>query len=355
MREKGEKKRFSQEQYDLLIQCSKNKDLTEWNKRFDRADSKILLEGALLSGAYLENAWLWGAHLEGADLSHANLNGISGTEINLVNANLSYANLVKATLYDANLKNANLQNSCLNGSDLMNAILEGSDFSMAQIEKVRFVNVHLEGAKFRLSKVSGDTLFDKCFFDAETDFTGVGLNAARVEPRLKETLKNNIRRKQWQEWFSEGNRFQKIFKNSILRLFWWLTDYGSSMPRIIYSFIFFSILFGSIYFTFEIQAIAGLKSIIHNLGFFYENGNIITFSKFHIFARSMYFSIVTMTTLGFGDLHAATTGDIWGVIGYSLLSLQVILGYVLLGALITRLGILFTGEGHQIKAAKNDK
>ncbi|KKP87673.1 MAG: Pentapeptide repeat protein [Candidatus Nomurabacteria bacterium GW2011_GWC2_35_8] len=304
----------------------------------------------MLCGAYLENAWLWGAQLEGADLSHANLNGIRGSEINLERANLSYANLVMATLYGANLKNANLQNSCLNGSDLMKASLEEADFSMAQVEKVRFVKVHLERAKFRLSKVSSDTIFDRCFFDEETDFTGVGLDAALVEPRLKEALKNNTRRKQWQEWFSEGNKLQRLFKNSIVRLFWWLTDYGSSMPRIIYTFIFISILFGGIYYTFEVQAIPGLKSIIHNLGAFSEDGNIITYSNSHIFARSMYFSIVTMTTLGFGDLHAATTGDLWGMIGYGFLSFQVILGYVLLGALITRLGILFSGEGPQLKS-----
>jgi hypothetical protein len=52
-----------------------------------------------------------------------------------------------------------------------------------------------------------------------------------------------------------------------------------------------------------------------------------------------------MTTLGFGDMHAADRTDIWGLLGCILLSLQVIVGYVLLGALITRLGILFSGVG----------
>ena len=51
-----------------------------------------------------------------------------------------------------------------------------------------------------------------------------------------------------------------------------------------------------------------------------------------------------MTTLGFGDMHASKTGDWPGYLGYLLLSVQVIIGYVILGALVTRLGILFTSE-----------
>jgi hypothetical protein len=48
-----------------------------------------------------------------------------------------------------------------------------------------------------------------------------------------------------------------------------------------------------------------------------------------------------MTTLGFGDMYA-NAQSIWGHI---LLSLQVILGYVLLGALVTRFAVLFTAGG----------
>jgi len=48
-----------------------------------------------------------------------------------------------------------------------------------------------------------------------------------------------------------------------------------------------------------------------------------------------------MTTLGFGDMYA-NAQSIWGHI---LLTFQVILGYVLLGALVTRFAVLFTAGG----------
>ena len=48
-----------------------------------------------------------------------------------------------------------------------------------------------------------------------------------------------------------------------------------------------------------------------------------------------------MTTLGFGDI--AANPDSW--FGQTLLMIQVILGYVLLGALVTRFAVLFTAGG----------
>ncbi len=57
--------------------------------------------------------------------------------------------------------------------------------------------------------------------------------------------------------------------------------------------------------------------------------------------RPVYFSIVTMTTLGFGDMYA----NKGSIAGHVILAVQVILGYVLLGALVTRFAVLFTAGG----------
>jgi hypothetical protein len=45
--------------------------------------------------------------------------------------------------------------------------------------------------------------------------------------------------------------------------------------------------------------------------------------------------------LGFGDVYAAPDS----ALGQILLSSQMILGYILLGALITRFAVLFTADG----------
>jgi hypothetical protein len=67
--------------------------------------------------------------------------------------------------------------------------------------------------------------------------------------------------------------------------------------------------------------------------------------------RPIYFSVVTMTTLGFGDMYA-NAQSIWGDI---LLTFQVILGYVLLGALVTRFAVLFTAGGPAGKFADDNE
>jgi hypothetical protein len=56
-----------------------------------------------------------------------------------------------------------------------------------------------------------------------------------------------------------------------------------------------------------------------------------------------------MTTLGFGDMYANAHSFLRGLFGSVLLVLQVILGYVLLGALVTRFAVLFTAGGPAAK------
>ena len=68
-------------------------------------------------------------------------------------------------------------------------------------------------------------------------------------------------------------------------------------------------------------------------------------------ARPVYFSIVTMTTLGFGDMYA----NKGSIAGHVILAVQVILGYVLLGALVTRFAVLFTAGGPAGRFSKGKK
>ena len=51
-----------------------------------------------------------------------------------------------------------------------------------------------------------------------------------------------------------------------------------------------------------------------------------------------------MTTLGFGVMPAVKCGGWSSYVGYLCLSVQAIIGYVILCAIVTRLGILFTSE-----------
>ncbi len=338
-------RKFNQEQYDMLIRCSEKKDMTEWNKwREANLTEEIWLEGAVFRGAYREGdipegpilkgavlsvgpnpeVLFWGARVEGAELWEAHLEGANLRGAHLEGAILRDAHLEGADLRKAHLKGAKLAWAHLEGAKLWYAHLEGAELNGAHLEGAELDGAQLERADFSTAIVDGKTLIRDCEIDRETDFTIVGLDSARVEPGLKQSLEYNIRRKRWQEWYKEHPLLRWP-----VRFFWLMSDYGRSTGWIAIWFFAFAFAFAVIYCRRP-----------HLLALT-QGGEIRGF--FH----ALYFSVVTMTTLGFGDIHANPDSGL----GQALLMVQVILGYVLLGALITRFAVLFTAGGPAAKFA----
>jgi len=363
----NQNRQFDEDQYKMLIRCSEKKDITEWNEWWkDNKEVDILLEGADLSHTHLKDGDLSGAYLKGANLSWANLERALLPEAHLEGADLSYAHLEYTFLSDAHLESAILSQAHLEGNYLWRIHLEGADLRHAYMKEVDFSDAHLEGANLSRVHLEGadlsqahledsiflnaildnKTLLWDCTINEETDFTGTGLDSARVEPRLKVALQGNIRRKQWQEWYKEGSKFKQQYKKLIVKPFWWVSDYGRSTSRIIGCFFVMSIMFALFYYLFGLMdgqgIVANLFTVDQSFG---EYVVPVPISSHIIPIRAIYFSIVTMTTLGFGDMYAQANS----YLGHILLTIQVLLGYVLLGALVTRFAILFTSSGPEKK------
>jgi len=321
--------RLAQDQYEMLKRCSKKKDITEWNQwREGHGDVEIWLEGANLIGARLEGADLAGAHLEGAMLVGAHLE----------DARLCSAHLEGAILLEAHLEGADLFDAHLEGARLVDAHLEGATLLDAHLEGARFFGAHLQGANFRYAIVDGETCFREPGVNRYnptqntrgTDFTGVGLGNVRIDPGTRQLIERNNRHRSWQEWYMTHPRLKKP-----LRLFWWISDYGMSTTRIIAVFFILAFVFANIYYHWARLAPPG---IVSNL---LQDVQGVNVHWALVPLRTLYFSVVTMTTLGFGDMYAKANS----IFGHVFLMLQVLLGYVLLGALITRFAILFTAGG----------
>jgi pentapeptide repeat protein/ion channel len=317
----GRKPRCNQAQLELLRKCSDKKDMAEWNE-WCEGYAKVWLEGAYLENSHLEKANLMSAYLKAADLTNAHM----------MDVDISDAELECARLLGAHLEAARISNAHLKGANLIVTHLEGADLRDANLEGVSLFKAHLEGADFDMAIVDGGTSFAHCTVDKNTDFSGVGMAGCRMSPGLRDTLEYNIRRTGWAEWCANGGKWRRL-----VRLFWWTSDYGRSTGRIAVTFLILSVTFGLLYWGFELCE----ASIVQNLS---KVGNTDVPGWLVPF-RAQYFSIVTMTTLGFGDMHA----DPLSLVGHAVLAFQVILGYVLLGALICRLGILFQGHGPPVK------
>lgn len=287
------------------------------------------LRSADLSNAYLDGAYLIGANLQRADLPFAHLNGTILSKAYLNGADLTGVHLKKASLDGAwlNEKEGEGEEAALSGTCLYAADLSGAVF----------VDAKLQGAKLQMAIVDGKTSLRDIEIDNETDCTGMGLGNVRMEPHIRSHLEYNIRRIAWEKQYKKS-KLTWCFPGRML----WLANYGYSYGtrRIAWTFIFFAFAFASIYMI-RTPAPACMpwlafegESFVEHLEVYNNDGEYV---RWLTWVRAIYFSIVTMTTLGFGDIVANPLS----LCGNILLILHVGIGYVLLGALITRFAILF--------------
>lgn len=323
---------FSREHYDRLVESSEDNDgMKAWNEwKNDNPAGKVLLRGAPildrnLAGINLQNAHLIDADLRGANLKKAKLHGAMLIKANLQEAHLERANLQGAFLHAAKLQGAfmhgvNLQKAMVQGANFYGARLYGAKLSQAlfcavDLRWVALRDADIRGTNFSQAIVDGATDIDTDKVDRETDFSGVGLGNAAVKRGLRQVLEYNIRRFGWREWYKKHPVAAVVG-----RPFWWVSDYGFSMGRILGTLGGLSVLYALVYRMFpgflDGVAIGGLW-------------------------HALYFSVVTTTTLGFGDIHANPQSPV----GQGVLMSQVLLGYLLLGAVITRLAVLFSSDG----------
>jgi uncharacterized protein YjbI with pentapeptide repeats len=356
--------RFSQEQYDMLMRCSEKNDITEWNEwREKNPDQKVLLEGAniararrvspeqeALSRAYLGRVNLSRAYLKDSDLRNSDLQDANLYGAHLEGANLQLSDLERVCFVEAHLKDANLLSANLSGANLMFAKLEGAIINSADLQDAKLIftdlrgayfrNTHLKNTSFEQAIVDGYTSLWECEVDHKTNFRGVSLNMVRIDPGMKQLLEYNVRRRNWEEWYPKQNCLLRW----IVRCFWWVSNYGISAPRIIKVFFVFALAFAVIYYLWGLIAPPG---IVDNL---FVDANGVKIGWGLALLRAVHFSVVIMT-VGFTDMHA-NAHSFWAHI---FVSFQMILGFVLLGALVTRFAVLFTAGGPAGKFANEKK
>jgi len=257
-----------------------------------------------LHGANLCEANLEGAELTGADLHNANLEGIKASRAGFGLADLQEASLFRADLQEASLAKANLQKADLRCSnlvgarlretnlcqtDLTEANLQQADISLAKVNGASFRNADLR--QVRLRQLNG---FKKA------DWIGVDLRDINFAGAY--LLRRHIVDQNYIMEFRQYNRL-----TGLLYYPWWLTcDCGRSMLRWCLWIGVQSIVFASIY------TLGG-----------------IDFGDYPTSLSPLYFSVVTLTTLGYGDAVPMT---IWGQL---VAMAEVTIGYMMLGGLLS--------------------
>ena len=279
-------------------------DLSRAN--LDGADlSGLHLFKANLSGASIRNAQLDGAELSGANLEGANLEGTSLTAAGLGMASLKGVNAFSADLSGATLSGADLSDasfSCakLIGARLREADLTSTDFRSAELRDAELSKCRVDGACFDEADLRGARLRAITGFQT-AQWYGVDvrdINFAGAYRLHRHVIDENYLRE-----FREAGKLE----HTLYRMWWLTSDCGRSLGR--WTVVIFSVatMFAALF------AVTGLEVGIHDPG-------VMTY---------FYYSVVTLTTLGYGDILPNSS------LGQVLVILEVCMGYMMLGGLIS--------------------
>ncbi len=261
---------------------------------------KTNLSGANLSGANLEGAELTGAILDGARLEHANLTraglGMASLkkaqmfECILQHATLTKSDLQEADLRCANMESARVREAILSKADFTNAVLRKADISKCNVHKAAFTDVDM-----REANLSGIWDFTSANW-VGADMRGVDFSGAYLLRRF--AMDQNYIKE-----FRESSRWSGY----VYYIWWFTSDCGRSVGRWLAIIGVLALIFAGLYTQVD------LEYGIHEDSWF----------------MPLYFSIVTMTTLGYGDvLPTSTASQIISMI-------QVLISYIMLGGLLS--------------------
>lgn len=291
----------------------KFEDLSGLN--LSRADlSGADLSGAILSGADLSWSQLVGTNLFGADLTDceltaADMTGANLSECQAERAGLGGATLEQAKFFGANLAGATLSQAQAAHVDLRGASLNGARVREAELRQALLSRADLRGADLADSRVSGADFYD-------ADLRGAllkGLEGYGTATWIRADIRDvdfcgayMVRRHIMDENYLHEFRRRSRATEWLYKIWWLTSDCGRSFTRWALWIVLVAAIFGALY-----QFVA------------------IDYGDHKTPLSSLYYSVVTLTTLGYGDVLPAS------VPAQLLAVLEVTLGYIALGGLLS--------------------
>ena len=306
---------------------------------FDFADSEMSrcnLSKAKCPGVNFIGAVLYKANLDegeflGATFTGANLSGCSAKKAGfgmsvITSANFFDADLEDATFVEAQVLQSDFRAAKLVRSRFFGANLEQSDFSQADLGDSDLRETNVGGASFNNAILKGAQLRDMRNYTKvnwigtdirEIDFSGAYL----------------VRRHVIDENFLYEFRNQSTFSGYVYHLWKWTSDCGRSMMRWGGFLILNVLLFAFIYWAMDAW-MPPAEPFVSHLVKIGEGGLPGGFVPY------LYYSVVTFTTLGYGDVVPQT------VAGQIVLIIHISIGYLGLGALLSILANKFASRGN---------
>lgn len=311
---------------------------------------RLQVEALLAEGpADLRDLDLIGADLSELDLSGCELSGQDLSQCSMRKTRLAHAKLVDAVLYQADLREAEFLGADLSGADLCEVQAKGAGFGHAILKQARMSGGQFERCSFSGADLGQADIATANFAEARlrevnlrgvegirSSFKSADLSEAQVhganfrEVDLREAKLTHIRGYEEAVWILADTRHADWRGSSLFRRHMMDENY-------LYEFRTSSRANAIGYAIWEATSDCGRSAsrwgmwtafIAVSFAGIYE-GMAIDYGAHEAPLSSLYFSIVTLTTLGFGDVLPA---DGWA---QGAVLVEVVLGYVMLGGLLS--------------------
>ncbi|MEA1966719.1 MAG: pentapeptide repeat-containing protein [Thermodesulfobacteriota bacterium] len=243
----------------------------------------------------------------GSDLTHVILNECSAKRCGFGGVDLSHASIINADLSDATLSRSKLNYADLRASNLEKARLSETDlswavFTRANLSQTDLKQSNVNGTNFEVADMQGCRLLGiKNFKKARW----IGVDIRDLDLRGAYLVRRYIADENYLYEFQASSRFHR----AIYLLWWASSDCGRSLFRWFVWLFCATLAFAAIYTQVNID-----------------------YGEYTTLFSPIYFSFVTLTTLGYGDAVPASLA------AQVFVTLQAITGYMGLGGLLSILG-----------------
>jgi uncharacterized protein YjbI with pentapeptide repeats len=309
--------------------------VTRLIRAHENAVKGVRFKGILLDGSNLADADLSHANLTGASLNHATVRGA-----NLRSADLSFAKATDADfrgcrIDDARLVAADLQRTKFARASFRNAELQGADMTLvnlwgADLRDAILASADLGGAYAQKADLRGATLWSARLEGSDlswADLRGAELRSANLENA-------NVYAVQYDRWaYYRGIRISSAYGSPRFRRFAqdqdYIEEFRSAKRR--FPLYLLWLVFADCGRSFALWAAWSIVAACAFALKYYSLG-AAAFVLEHLpwgLSSVLYYSVVTFTTLGFGDVVPRTPEAAHWV------TAEVVAGYVMLGGLVS--------------------
>lgn len=284
-----------------------------------------------------------GERLDGADLRSLDLRNVEWlAETTLIGADFTDANVSDADFSDTDLRNSIFENTTACRTDFQRSNLERSNFQKTDLRDANLQWARLDGISFSESRITEDTTFgDTVIYEEEmrqqsdkSSRKELFEGATRTYGKLEQLAQDNSLDAQASTYYRKSKDVRRQFNwqtgnhlsgitAEVSRYF---TGYGNRPGRVVLTSAGVILLAAILYpLVGGLHRTGGRSPVLSSIG---SLSNASASQLLTGFVKSVYFSIVTFTTLGYGNLEPSSD------LGRYIAGVEALIGTILLALFV---------------------